>query len=386
MAAPPLRGLGGLKIVYCIPGLYNSAGMERVVIQKANWLQSNGYEVTIVTSDQMGRKPFFALNEGIKTYDLSINYEATNGKNILVKTLGYLQKTRQHKCRLQRLLDELQPDVVISTGGVDASAVAATRGRWRLVQEIHFSRFKHLEYGRRGIWALADKVMSRKSAKLASRFDKMVVLTHEDAGYWQGLQNLEAIPNPRTFTSDRVAPLDAKVAVAVGRYNYQKGFDRLIEAWAIASKKHPDWMLRIVGQGEEEENLRSQARALGVEDKIEFATNRPNMVEVYLGASIFVLSSRYEGLPMVMLEAQEYGLPMVAFDCKCGPKDLIDDGDNGLLVPNGDIKGLAAALERLMADASLRKAMGRKARERSGEFDEDKIMKMWVKILETPAP
>lgn len=371
-----------MKILYSIAGTYNSGGMERVLANKANWLVAHGHEVIIVTTDQRGESPYFPLDARIKCYDLAINYEENNGKSFLNKLIHYPFKQWKHKVRLTALLKELRPDIVISMFCNDASFIPSIKDGSKKILEIHFSRFKRLQYGRKGLWRLADWWRYKTDAKVVSRFDKFVVLTHEDKEYWGNLRNMCVIPNARTFEVSQPATLEAKKVVAVGRLNHQKGFDRLINAWSIVDNVVSGWKLQIVGDGELREQLQYNIRELGLSNQINIGRAEKDMMSVYKDASILALSSRYEGLPMVLLEAQAAGLPIVSFDCKCGPKDVIENGVDGFLVEDGDIEQLAQKLVVLMQDANLRKQMGSAAYAHSERYSEERIMKQWTDLFD----
>lgn len=371
-----------MKILYSIAGTYNSGGMERVLANKANWLVAHGHEVIIVTTDQRGESPYFPLDARIKCYDLAINYEENNGKSFLNKLIHYPFKQWKHKVRLTALLKELRPDIVISMFCNDASFIPSIKDGSKKILEIHFSRFKRLQYGRKGLWRLADWWRYKTDAKVVSRFDKFVVLTHEDKEYWGNSRNMCVIPNARTFEVNQPATLEAKKVVAVGRLNHQKGFDRLIDAWSIVDNVVSGWKLQIVGDGELREQLQNNIRELGLSNQINIGRAEKDMMSVYKDASILAMSSRYEGLPMVLLEAQAAGLPIVSFDCKCGPKDVIENGVDGFLVEDGDIEQLAQKLVVLMQDANLRKQMGSAAYAHSERYSEERIMKQWTDLFD----
>ncbi len=371
-----------MKILYSIAGTYNSGGMERVLANKANWFVAHGHEVIIVTTDQRGESPYFPLDARIKCYDLAINYEENNGKSFLNKLIHYPFKQWKHKVRLTALLKELRPDIVISMFCNDASFIPSIKDGSKKILEIHFSRFKRLQYGRKGLWRLADWWRYKTDARVVSRFDKFVVLTHEDKEYWGNLRNMCVIPNARTFEVNQPATLEAKKVIAVGRLNHQKGFDRLIDAWSIVDNVVSGWKLQIVGDGELREQLQYNIRELGLSNQINIGRAEKDMMSVYKDASILAMSSRYEGLPMVLLEAQAVGLPIVSFDCKCGPKDVIENGVDGFLVEDGDIEQLAQKLVVLMQDANLRKQMGSAAYAHSERYSEERIMKQWTDLFD----
>lgn len=370
-----------MKIVYCIAGTYNSGGMERVLANKANWLVRNGYEVAVITTDQQGRKPFFELDPRIERYDLGVNYEVNNGGSFLNKLMHYPFKQLKHKRALQKLLPRLKADVVISMFCNDASILPTVKDGSRKVLEIHFSRFKRQQYGRKRIWKLADELRSRNDLKTVSRFDRFVVLTEEDKGYWGALDNIQVIPNARTFVFDEPSSLKEKKVVAVGRYCYQKDFGKLIDAWNIVCRAVDEWKLHLVGDGEDREMLQQQIEKLGLTDRVVLGRAETDMKIVYRSASMLALSSRYEGLPMVLLEAQAAGLPIVSFACKCGPRDVIQDGLDGILVEEGNVDALAEGMLKLIKDEKLRRAMGAAAYERSERYSEEAVMEQWTELF-----
>ena len=370
-----------MKIVYCIAATYNSGGMERVLANKANALVKFGHEVIIITTDQKNRHSFFSFDSKIKFFDLDINYEDNNGSSFFNKLIQYPFKQWKHRKALSQLLMKLRADIVISMFCNDANIIPKINDGSHKILEIHFSRFKRLQYGRKGLWRLADWYRSKIDVKTVSRYERFVVLTKEDKVYWGNLPNMVVIPNARSFQVDVPAKLEEKQVIAVGRYSYQKGLDRLISAWSIVCCEIPDWTLRLVGDGELRKQLQAQIVKLGLQNRIILGKAEQDMTSVYKHASILALSSHYEGLPMVLLEAQAVGLPIVSFSCKCGPRDVIIHGENGLLVEEGDVQGLARNLLRLMQNHSLRKSMGNAAYTNSKKYSQERIMGKWLNLF-----
>lgn len=370
-----------MKIVYNIAATYNSGGMERVLANKANWLVRNGYEISILTTDQKARSSFFEFDPRIRFYDIGVNYEDNNGGSFLNKLIRYPFKQWKHYRALKKLLSELKADVVVSMFCNDAAILPKIKDGSRKVLEIHFSRFKRQQYGRKGIWKLADELRSRNDINVVSDFDRFIVLTEEDKGYWGGLANIQVIPNARSFAFEKPAELNEKTVIAVGRYCYQKDLSKLINAWCHVCKNVDDWKLHLVGDGEDREILQKQIDELALNDKVILGRAETDMKTVYANASILALSSRYEGLPMVLLEAQAAGLPIVSFECKCGPRDVITDGVDGFLVKEGDVEALAARLSQLIQDEALRKSMGKEAYRNSERFSEERVMAQWEKLF-----
>ena len=384
-----------MKIVYLIAGMYRPAGMERVLAEKAGHLVRRGHDVLIVTTEQKGRPLAFELDRGIRTVDLGIGYEDNNGGSFVSKLMRHPFRLLRHRRRLSALLKSERADVTVSMFCNDASFVPSIKDGSRKILEIHFSRFKRLQYGRKGLWAIADRLRSRLDAITVSRFDKFVALTEEDRKYWGKMPNICVIPNPRTFppfnpgNSGALRETDGAplTVLAVGRYDEQKGFDRLIRIWKRLkdSSQAQGWTLRIAGDGPLREALERQAEELGVREGIVFGKAEGDIRTLYATADILALTSRYEGLPMVLLEAQACALPVVAMACKCGPRDVLRDGVDGVLTPDGDEEAFAAALGALMADAPRRRRMGAAALENSDRYAPEAIMDRWEAIFKGEA-
>lgn len=371
-----------MKIVYTIAGLYRPAGMERILTDKANYLACHGYEVLIVTTEQKGRPDIFQLDPCIRRKDLGIGYEDNNGASFFSKLLLYPTKRHRHRKLLTRLLDIERPDITISLFCGDERFLPDIKSAGKTILEVHFSRFKRQQYGRTGLWAVADKYRGIKDYQIVRKFDRFVALTCEDLGYWGNPCNGIVIPNFVELSPD-VSPLTDKVVIGVGRLCYQKGFERLIAAWKIVAESPiaKDWRLVIIGDGEDKTRLNEQISELALNESVTIHEKCENMADVYKHASILALSSRYEGLPMVLLEAQSFGLPTVSFDCKCGPRDVITNGIDGLLVEEGNVEELANSLLRLLRDDSLLRKMGTAAKENSKRWDKDIIMRQWEILL-----
>lgn len=372
-----------MKIAYCIAGTRHSGGMERVLANKANYLVKQGYEVVIITTDQRDAPSFFPLNKKIKCYDLGINYEENNGRSFFNKLIHYPGKQRKHKKRLIDLLKKEKPDITISMFCNDISFMPHIKDGSKKILEIHFSKYKRIQYGRKGLWKLADRWLSRQDEKWVRRFDKFVVLTEEDRRYWGNLHNITVIPNARTFTPSQTADMENKKVIAVGRYTYQKGFERLIEAWHLIIPDFPDWRLEIVGDGEQRAMLKEMTARYGIENSVVLVPANNEIEKHYLSSSVYAMTSRYEGLPMVLLEAQAFGLPIISFNCKCGPSDIVDNGKNGFLVEESDIPAFASQLRKVMADIELRKKMSRNALETSKKFSVEPVMSHWMQLFKS---
>ncbi len=371
-----------MKILYCINGVYNSGGMERVLMNKANYLADVlGYDVLIVTTEQKGRLAFFRFSQRIRFADLNINYEKDSDKPLWLRMLKKKKKAVVHRRRLEELLNAERPDICISMFDRDVGFLYKIKDGSKKILEYHFSKnVKLIEAGNFLIrWIQKMRISSWE--RMVQKYDRFVVLTEEDKQAWGNLRNIAVIPNALSAFPVETASLEEKRVLSVGRLSYQKGFDRLIDAWKIVNSFFPDWQLHIRGDGDKREELQEQITDLGLDNSVRLLPAISNIGAEYLQSSIYVMSSRYEGMPMVLLEAMSYGLPVVSFACLCGPKDVISDGSDGLLCEDGNIKELANAVLILIRNAEQRKAMGREARMKSLQFSQKEIMRLWEKMF-----
>lgn len=373
-----------MKIVYCVHSVYNPGGMERVLLNKVSYLsQHTDWEILIVTTDQKGRPAFYPFPDTVRMIDLDINYSDDNGGPVWTKVMGYLKRKRAHKKRLTRLLYQEKPDFVVSLYPSESSFIPDIKDGSKKILELHYCKFFRLQYGRQGILGLIDKWRTRTDERLVRRFDRFVVLTQEDRQYWGDLPNIQVIPNAAMRLKNVYADFRVKRVLAVGRLDYQKGFDKLIQAWKLVKEDSElsDWKLDIFGQGEWKDKLLHEIREYGLEDSLEIHAPTIDIGQEYVRSSILVMSSNYEGFPMVMIEAMACGVPAVSFAFKCGPKDIIRNQENGLVVPEGDIVALAKALSFMMKDNALRAHCAQNAREIIAEYSEEVIMKKWMDLF-----
>ncbi|WP_071146343.1 glycosyltransferase family 4 protein [Bacteroides ihuae] len=375
-----------LKIAYCLPSLYIAGGMERVLTIKANYFaEQMGYDVTIILTDGANEKPFYELSSKIHIEHLDINYNELWNKTLYRKVFIYLRKQRFYKKRLTDCLMRIRPDITVSMLRREINFITTIKDGSIKIGELHVNKQNYRELSsEKGIgfikrvlsilwmWQLNQKVRT---------LDKFVILTVEDQKNWAYLNNTSVIHNPLPFLPSKTSNCNQKKIIAVGRYTHQKGFDMLIEAWRIVTPRHTDWSLYIYGDGDKDEfytlKEKYSLESLHLEDATEQITDK------YTESSIFVLSSRYEGFGMVIIEAMACGVPPISFACPCGPRDIIHDKQDGLLVENGNIEQLAEAICYLIEHDEVRREMGKKARINAELFKIENIGMQWKELFES---
>ncbi|MFD9460770.1 glycosyltransferase [Streptomyces sp. NPDC060027] len=223
----------------------------------------------------------------------------------------------------------------------------------------------------------------RRVLKHYKDVDRMLALTREDADLWirQGMNNASFMPNPLPFMPEVPSPRTGNVVVSIGRLHDQKGIHMLLDAWAETAPRHPDWRLRIYGSGEDEEILKKQCTALGLDGSVDWMGRTGDVPAALRGGSVFVLSSRGEGFPLALMEAMAAGLPCAAFDCAPGVHEIVRDGEDGLLATLGNTGELARRLDTLMSDKALRDAMGEAARVNVQRFTTEEIVRRWEELF-----
>ena len=246
---------GKIHIAYCIPSLDHSGGMERVLTAKANYLADQlGYDVSIIITDDKGTNPYFPLSEKVNVVQLDVNIDNLWQYPTWKRFYLYKKKIRIYQRRLDKCLNLLKPDITISLLRREINFLTEIHDGSAKVGEIHFGRYKYREANFAFLPIFVNQwITNRWMAQLdrkVRQLDRFVVLTHEDATYWKGMNNLTVMPNPITINNGEQSNCTKKRVIAVGRYTYQKGFDLLIKTWEIVNKEHPDWELHIFGGGD----------------------------------------------------------------------------------------------------------------------------------------
>lgn len=379
-----------MKIVYCINSISHTGGIERVTIAKANALADiPGNEVWIAYTDvnPSHPEPVLPVDARVRLSDLNIRYYADDYKGWYYRMKSNLRR-RKHKKILKELLDDIRPDIVVSTGQCEKYFLPGLCSKHTpaYVREFHYHRY----YRKEGAKSLAGRIKAAVTdfydfRLQLPRYDATCVLTQEDFDRnWRHSRiagKVHVIPNPLTEHTSARAHYDAHTAVTVGRIAAQKNHASLVRAWERVAETHPDWKLAIYGDGELMEALRTQVAEAGLEESVLLKGRVDEVSERMAECSIFVLTSRFEGFGLVLTEAANVGLPMVSYACPCGPRDIISDGTDGMLVPPEDEESLARALKKLMGSEPLRRRMGEAALQTARRYDPATIARQWMELF-----
>ncbi|MCZ8144126.1 glycosyltransferase family 4 protein [Flavobacterium sp.] len=361
-----------MRILYITNGIDGSGGLERVLSLKASWLaDTKGYEVHVLVLNGAYQQPFFSFSPKIIFHSIAV------GGNPFAYWRAYSKG-------LVATVKAIQPQLIlVCDDGLKAFFLPLFLKKYApLIYERHVSRTVFIGTQKGLLPRIVKGVQARLITCLATRFDRFVVLTSSNRKEWP-LSNLTVIPNPLPFYPESVAAQREKVVLAVGKQSYQKGYDLLVQAWAQIAADFPDWRLEVYGKLDPNQGLESLAKTLQVDASVHFFPPQKNISAQYQKASLYVMSSRYEGFGMVLIEAMAHGLPCVTFDCPHGPGDLVQHETTGLVIPSGDVAALAQGMARLMADASLRESWGTTARADVTNYAMETVGQQWIALFET---
>lgn len=347
-------------------------GEERMCQLVANELHRRRYNVTVVLTDQLKNEGIiYPLDKGVKLYYLQ--------KNRVERKLNTWFKKLPEK-RYRHILKKQHIDVVLDVGS--PKSLLTTKAVEGLdIKVVCWDHFNYPSFRKR--WCYDDL----KTLILNGKIDRFVVLTQSDVSSYSKYEKdfpenfVWQIYNPSPIQTDCYVPRPTKKVLACGRLaNRQKGFDLLLDAWREVENQDSEWQLEIVGDGYSRPELEQQIVNLGLQ-RVTISHFTNNVREKYADAGIFVFSSRYEGLGLVLLEAESMSLPLISFDCPCGPREIVHHGYNGYLAEPENPHDLAEKLLTVMHDDELREQMGRNAFEASKQFHTDKIMNQWEELI-----
>lgn len=346
----------------------NSGGTERVAIIIANELNKlKEYNVSVLSLVEKEKEPFFALDKSIPRY---IIYDhVVRG---ITHIGGIINRTR-------KVIKKHNIDVLIDIDGILEMYTIPTKlfTKVKIISWEHYNFYQHPVVPYR-------KYTRRMAAKWA---DAIVTLTEEDKGYYTSNLNvrcpIQCIYNPIIWKKNiKEYDSDSKIILSAGRLTYQKGFDILIDVAALFLKDYPDWKWIVLGEGEDREMLEKKTKEKGLDNQLLFPGNVSNIDEYYAKAAMFVMTSRFEGLPMTLLEAKVHRLPIISFDCKTGPSELIEHGVNGYIVEVENIHKISDMILQLMNNQKNREEFSNNALNNMDRFNLNNLVGAWKVLLE----
>ncbi|PZG11969.1 glycosyltransferase family 4 protein [Nonomuraea aridisoli] len=375
-----------MKIRYLLLHAYGTGGTIRTVIEQAGAMAAAGHDVELVSVVRRRDEPAFAPDPRVTLSTLvderggrrpdSVARRAwrrMRGKVVPKGEFAAGYFTERVERATMRYVSGLRDGILVTTRPA-LNLISARRAPASVIRVAQ----EHMNL------SAYPETIRGEIARHYGRFDAVTVLTRGNQAEYERLlpgtpvvHIPNAVPRTRGGRSRQVNP----VVVAAGRLVPQKGFDLLIRAFAQVVAEHPEWRLRVFGTGPRRGELAGLVERYGLRRHVELPGRTRRLEQEMAGASVYALSSRFEGLPMVMIEAMAHALPVVAFDCPTGPGDVLTDGVDGVLVPPGDVDGLAAALKRVIADRELRVRMGAAAAETAKLYAAERVMPLWERLF-----
>ncbi|HEX2607631.1 MAG TPA: glycosyltransferase family 4 protein [Flavisolibacter sp.] len=342
-------------------------GIERAVVSTAHLL-SQTYQVTLLILDQVSNS-FYSIDSSVSVVHEDLTFGIQIPGNFLSRKWKLIQDIR----RLRNIIRLIRPDFIIGSEMVfSVSLVLAGARKYSKVLAWEHHHFLWLKPG--SFWKALRSITY-------PRLNGIVCLNQREADLYRRLGKTDVIPN-FIYSKTTHSTLSNKELLSIGWFIPRKGIDLLLAAAGIVLKQYPDWKWRLIGKGEMEEQVRdfTEKEDLGNQLLVE-APQSEDLDHQYVGSSLFVLSSRSEAFPMVLLEALSFGVPCISFDCESGPSDIITHGEDGILVPKENVPALADAIIQLIKEEEERKKMGEKALENIKRFSPEVILKKWQVLL-----
>lgn len=374
------------KIVYIIGGLYQPSGMGQVLSCKVNYLAVHtDWQIYVVLTERSELPFFYKLDPNIQYVNFNINFDELDTMHLFNKMRAYHEKQTAYKQKLTSYLMEVRPNITVSAVRREINFINDIPDGSHKIGEIHFEKQFYRHFDNPYLPGFVNKWITEKwqgeLIKQLARLDIFVILTEEDSSNWDMLSNKTVIPNPLTKYPDVHSSQKSKTVISVGRYDPVKGFDMLIDAWAIVSNTHPDWRLKIIGPGDKTPYM-EQVKRLKLEQYVSCMGASNRIYDEMAEASFYVLSSRSEGFGLVLVEAMAVGLPCVAFSCSPGPRSIVSHHQNGILVEKDNVLKLAEAICYMIENNLIREEYAVQAQIDAARYRVENIMQKWITLFD----
>lgn len=374
-----------MKIVYCTDIIYKMGGLEIITIIKANALaEIPGNQVWIALADN--RYSAIVRLKKVSVLDLAVHYYEEDDRSYFHAIMDLRKKRRYHRERLEQMLNDINPDVVISTGLSAKQFLPKMKINSNpvFIMELHSSRHLAMHQAQRWYQKFVAKLGELYNNRFTyKRYDRIVVLTEaEKVGAWAKFKNITVMPNPLIKPAPKQSTGQAKIAITAARFEWIKNYESLINIWAKVILRHPGWILQLWGQGPDEGRLREQIERMGLQHHVLMMGYTSEVQEKMSEASIFVLTSRSEGFSISTIEAMSVGIPTVVYNCPGGLPYVVKDGVTGYLVPLNDENAYVETVCKLIENEELRRTMGRAAFKESVQYKLDGVIQRWMKLFQ----
>ncbi|WP_166966454.1 glycosyltransferase family 4 protein [Yeosuana marina] len=366
-------------ILFCIPSLASTGGMEKVITAKANYFaEVIGHHVTILISDQNNKPISFPVSKNVTCKDLHIKNMISGG----IKGISFLKNIITLRKVYTKEINTLNPDIIIvPERGYEDFIIPYICKHIPKIREYHFSR-KASELLEKEL-PLSTRIKSRLIKqfyfKQFKNYNSLILLTEKDKKEWKHIKNVNVIPNYIESTADgkhAILTRPKKVISVGSMQNDRKGFSNLIRIWSKLNNTN-HWTLHIYGDGTYRPVLQKQIEKLNLQDSVFLEGNSNSINQKYQESQLFLFTSKGEGFGMVIVEAQQHGVPAISYDCYCGPSDIIKHNQGGFLIPMNDETAFIKHCELLLNNDRLRKEKSEEAYINAKRFNKENIMPLW---------
>lgn len=383
-----------MKIAFLCNNFKSLNGVERVWSQRLSLLaEYPGIDVSLITYNQYAAPFSFPISDKVHYLDLATRYVSRCSFHGIYQYVDRYKSERQFRKELNKALVNLKPDIIVCADlhVADLKAVLSSTIHAVRMVECHCglsAYFEDINKHDHFLKRFQQRILKKQLISAIRKFDKIVVMTEAEKKDWNLKDKVISIPNMLVenpeYETTKVHTM--KRVISIGRYAYQKGYDLLLQSWRMVQEKHPDWSLHIYGSHDgsvgDYECLQKQIKQYQIGNVfLHQPTN--DVYSCYAQSDFYVMSSRFESFGLVLIEAMSCGLPVISFDCKYGPQSIVQNGETGLLVPQGNIEEMAIVICSMIENNEMRHRMAMNARSESLNYHPQNIMPIWLECYKS---